>query len=236
MKNRQQAAKVAAKEECITLSRHDAADYCATNGVGDNPIQTLGGEDFPQNTPIWVNIGGGSFYGYFEGNLVLLQRASEPGRRRAACHGPLYFSRGAVRVGEDRRRDPPSLRHFAEGSLRLALRLAFKRHRRPEQDDALDNGACGTVNGCTPPCTMRSVGCLVSPAKSGVNMPGLGIGQLPPASTWLRIFWKEGGQTVKMETADAVSYVASIVPGTVLTVKAFKQYDGPHVLTTVPTD
>ena len=83
---------------------------------------------------------------------------------------------------------------------------------------------------------MRSVGCLVSPAKSGVNVPGVGIGQLPPASTWLRIFWKEGGQTVKMETADAISYVASIVPGTVLTVKAFKQYDGPHVLTTVPTD
>ena len=41
-KNRQQAAKVAAKEECITLSRHDAADYCATNGVGDNPIADPG--------------------------------------------------------------------------------------------------------------------------------------------------------------------------------------------------
>ena len=49
-------------------------------------------------------------------------------------------------------------------------------------------------------------------------------------------YFVEGGQTVTLETAQAISYVASIVPGEVLAVKAFKQYDGPRVLTTVPTD
>ena len=235
MKNRQQAAKVAAKEECITLSRHDAADYCATNGVGDNPIQTLGGEDFPQNTPIWVNIGGGSFYGYFQGNLFYCSERVNLDDAVQLATDLYTFQEGqceSAKTGGVNHQAYDISQKVPCGSLCDWLSSGID----GLSNDTLNNGACGTVNGCTPPCTMRSVGCLVSPAKSGVNVPGVGIGQLPPASTWLRIFWKEGGQTVKMETAEAISYIASIVPGTVLTVKAFKQYDGPHVLTTVPTD
>ena len=230
----QQQHKIGAKEECITLSRHDAADYCATNGVGPNPIQTLGGEDFPQGVPVWVNIGGGSFYGTFQGNLFY-------------CDNRVNLD-DAVQLATD-------LYTFQEGQCESA-KTGGVNHQAYDisqkvpcgsfcdlasgvdgiSQDSIWNGACGSVNGCTPACTMRAVGCLVSPSSSGINTPGLGVGQLPSASTWLRIFWKEGGQSVKLETAEAISYVASIVPGTLLTVKAFKQYDGPHVLTTVPTD
>ncbi len=230
----QQQKKIAAKEECITLSRHDAIDYCATNGLGPNPVQTLGGEDFPQNVPVWVNIGGGSFYGHFEGNLFYVEQRVNLDDAVQLATDLYTFQEGqcesAKTGGVNHQAYDVSQKVPCGSFCDLASGVDGI------SQDSLWNGACGTVNGCTPACTMRTVGCLVSPSSSGINIPGVGIGQLPPQSTWLRIFWKEGGQSVKLETAEAISYVVSIVPGTVLTVKAFKQYDGPHVLTTVPTD
>ena len=96
------------------------------------------------------------------------------------------------------------------------------------------NGLCGDVPACTPVCTMREVGCVSSPTHYAITLSGSNFGIPPSSSSWIRMFWKEGGQTVVMETAEPISYVASIVPGTVLCVKAFKQYDGPHLLTTCP--
>ena len=47
-------------------------------GNGDNPVEILGGEDFPQNTPVWINIKDGMFHGYFKGRLFYIDGAQRP--------------------------------------------------------------------------------------------------------------------------------------------------------------
>ena len=47
-------------------------------GNGDNPVEILGGEDFPQNTPVWINIKDGMFHGYFDGRLFYIDGAQRP--------------------------------------------------------------------------------------------------------------------------------------------------------------
>ena len=225
--------KVHAKEECITLSRHDAIDYVATNGIGPIPIQTLGGEDFPQNTPIWVNIGGGSFYGYFQGNLFYCDAANRVNIDDAVqLATDLYtFQEGQNCPKAGVTQTIGKFDFTQQVPFTSALSGATNESAVGLPSVALSQG----FKGFAPPGKWWWYGYYVN-HPSGINVPGIGFGQLPPASTWLRIFWKEGGQTVTLETAEPVSYIASIVPGTVLCVKAFKQYDGPHVLTTVPTD
>ena len=45
----------------------------AARRPGDNPVQILGGEDFPQNQTITLNINGGLFTGYFQGQTFYIQ-------------------------------------------------------------------------------------------------------------------------------------------------------------------
>ena len=227
-------AKMAKKEQCITLSRRAAVDYVRTHGLGDNPIQTLGGEDFPQNTPIWVNIGGGSFYGHFEGNLFFVaERVNLDDAVQLATD--LYtFQEGqcnATQTGGPRTTPFSYVQTVPVGSTCDGSNTLMTQ--------AMPSGATGIDDNLKDlvPGQMRIYGYTFNGAnRAGVTFPGIGFGQAPDSSSWLRIFWREGGQTVTMETAEPVSYVVSIVPGSVLCVKAFKQYDGPHLLTTVPSD
>ena len=49
-------------------------------------------------------------------------------------------------------------------------------------------------------------------------------------------FWAEPGASVKMYSDEPITYIVSIVPGTVLAVKAYKQLTGERRLVDVPTD
>jgi hypothetical protein len=49
-------------------------------------------------------------------------------------------------------------------------------------------------------------------------------------------FWADPGASVKIASDEPITYIASIVPGTVLAVKAYKQLTGERRLTDVPTD
>jgi len=49
-------------------------------------------------------------------------------------------------------------------------------------------------------------------------------------------FWVDPGATVKIASDEPITYIASIVPGTVLAVKAYKQLTGERRLVDVPTD
>ena len=227
-KMQEQARKITAKENCITLNRHDSADYFRTYGLGDNPVQTLGGEDFPQHTPVWVNIGGGSFYGHFEGNLFYISERVNLDDAVQLATDLGVFQQGQCNASQTG--------HGSVQSFNFTQAVPIG-GICDERDSVIFAGAAGPQLKPLTPGQMRTYGYVATPAKqSGVIYSGHGLGQKPDQSTWLRLFWKEGGQTVTLETAEPISYVVSIVPGTVLTVKAFRQYDGPHVLTTVPTD
>ena len=49
-------------------------------------------------------------------------------------------------------------------------------------------------------------------------------------------FWADPGASVKISSDEPMTYIASIVPGTVLAVKAYKQLTGERRLVDVPTD
>ena len=49
-------------------------------------------------------------------------------------------------------------------------------------------------------------------------------------------FWADPGATVKIASDEPITYIVSIVPGTVLAVKAYKQLTGERRLVDVPTD
>jgi hypothetical protein len=51
-----------------------------------------------------------------------------------------------------------------------------------------------------------------------------------------RHFWAEPGASVALASDEAIAYIASIVPGTVLSVKAYKQMIGERRLTAIPAD
>ena len=57
---------------CCQLRRKKKISEANDKGLGDNPIRILGGEDFPQNTPITLSIDGGHFTGQFSGNLFTI--------------------------------------------------------------------------------------------------------------------------------------------------------------------
>ena len=232
-----QERKIQSKEQCITLNRKGAVEYMETHGLGPNPVQTLGGEDFPQNTPLWVNIGGGSFFGHFEGNLFYVSERVNLDDAVQLATDLHTYQVGQCSAAQNG--GPPTVSEYNYtqsvpiGSICDGQDAMFA--------TSIDGGGFTIPNQSNvkalQPGQMRAYGTVTTGhSTAGIMTAGLGLGQLPAASTWLRLFWKEGGQTVTLETAEPVSYVVSIVPGTVLTVKAFKQYDGPHVLTTVPTD
>lgn len=51
-----------------------------------------------------------------------------------------------------------------------------------------------------------------------------------------RHFWADAGASVSLTSYEAITYIASIIPGTVLAVKAYKQLIGERRLTNVPSD
>ena len=66
-------------KQCARMKREQQWARANEEGNGDNPVEILGGEDFPQNKPVWINIKDGMFHGYFEGRLFYIDGRS--GRR-----------------------------------------------------------------------------------------------------------------------------------------------------------
>ena len=60
------------------MKRAQQIANATSQGTGANPIPTIGGEDFPQNTPITLNINGGLFTGSFVGNNFYVTSSDHP--------------------------------------------------------------------------------------------------------------------------------------------------------------
>jgi hypothetical protein len=66
------------QERCAYEKRLQQVNALLQGGLGDNPVQILGGEDFPQNQTITLNINGGLFTGYFQGQTFYIQGSDDP--------------------------------------------------------------------------------------------------------------------------------------------------------------
>ena len=81
----QSIAQHAAQRACEEANQARKVAAATNTGSGVNPIRILGGEDFPQNQTITLNINGALFTGSFSGELFTYlgsQRSSRSAWRR----------------------------------------------------------------------------------------------------------------------------------------------------------
>lgn len=187
----QQAAQLA----CGAAERRRVLDDAETNGQGCNPVRILGGEDFPQNTPIELNINGGLFTGKMVNDeFTILSRRHPTNDDKAqqaydnvsTCENatPTQFFDMQLEV-------PPGSGDFDDAS-------SIRRH--------------GFIV-CHTPQASR-----------------------PATPQVAQNFWAEPGSRAVMSSDEPISYIVSITPGTVLSVKAYKTLNGERKLVNVPND
>ena len=184
--------------ELHRLKRQQQIAEANDQGNGANPIPTVGGEDFPQNTPIWININGGSFYGQFQGNNFYIsdrihhEYETEVAQDKAERTDPCPPAPAKAQKYDYRMDVPCFCSDFGEN------------------------------------CQLHKWGWVITRSSSSSTSA--------TTDAIMRQFWADPGAKIVMESDEPLTYIASIVPGTVLAVKAFKQFQGPRDLVLVPPD
>lgn len=174
------------QEACGTTTRNGVLTE-AEKGLGSNPVRILGGEDFPQDTPIVLNIGGGQFTG--------------------KMHGDSFDILG----------------------------------RSHADDEERAQAAFDSIQTCETPTTMQPFDMAVETPSGTYRRHGFIVCETPSASRpsvqqVAQHRWFEPGTRVSMASDEAIHYVASITPGMVLAVKAYKTIGGKETLVNVPND
>ncbi len=167
-------------------------------GDGCNPVSILGGEDFPQNIGMSIQIGQGIFTGYFEGDKFhISDRLHEENEEKSRKTWEKY------QLGGD---DTPD---FCKSKEELNT-FRYWHHYK----------------------TMVGTQELVS--WGFIDVEPVEATSRPKQISFH--YWAEAGTTVEVSSTEEITYVASIIPGTVLAVKAYKNFESERKLINVPTD
>ena len=198
--------KLAKQRACVLARRQAQIDAANAKGLGANPINILGGEDFPQNTPITINIGGGLFTGHFVGTLFYVSS-----RRRPADEAT------AADAYSDATEEPA-----------VCLEDSQKSYYRFETTVPMGCGdlPVGQVFGQSD--KIVDAGVVITATTSTTTTSG--------TDAIAQQFWADPGASVTISQDEPITYIVSIVPGTVLAVKAYKQLTGERRLVDVPTE
>ena len=193
----------ALKEECMRWKREQQWQRLNEEGLGANPVQILGGEDFPQNMPVTLQIGTGYFTGSFQGQWFYITSSQAPQQT----------------ITLEQYTADLNARCPYEPLPGLSL----------EWYDYRANVPCGGICDIDQehPCQTVAQGYF-----AGMVLPV--IPQRTPLSG--RQYWAPAGSKVLLQESDDWTYVASITPGTVLSVKAYRTIDGVRQLTVVPSN
>jgi hypothetical protein len=186
---------------CALARRQQQIDEANAKGLGDNPIRILGGEDFPQNQTITIDINGGLFTGHFEGDLFYVASRTHPTNEATA-----------QTVYNQKTQEPAVCLEPTQ--------VSYYRY-----EDEVPNG-CG--DGFPKGNKIVDQGVTITNSNATVSQ----MDTEPVAQQ----FWADPGASVKISSDEPIFYIASIVPGTVLAVKAYKQLTGERRLVDVPTD
>lgn len=183
------------QEDCATTLRAQKLADAKEEGEGCNPVRILGGEDFPQNQHLTLNINGGRFSGSFNGDQFTITSRWHPENDTKSQN--LFDSI----EDEQCEVDTP------------AQQWDFSMDVPPGEGDFLDN---------TQIRRRGFVICLI-PMKSK-----------PSTSQVAQHFWADAGSEVSIAGAEPQYFIASITPGTVHAVKAWKNFNGIRRLVNVP--
>ena len=193
-------AQAMTRQGCAVLQRSKQLADVNSKGLGPNPIKVLGGEDFPQDTPIVIDINGVWFWGHFHGqDFYVTRRWSE------------------------------TLAKQAEDVYTEQTETCSAGPSESVQDfDYRIDVSCNCVWADFDTCWCRSHGWIIQTNNGSVSRTS--------DSPILQQFWAEAGATVRMHSDEPLTYIVSIVPGTVLAVKAYKQFAGERRLINVPSN
>lgn len=181
--------------DCGTSAR--AAKVANEEGLGCNPVRILGGEDFPQNETLVLNINGGLFTGVMVNDEFHISQREHPENDTAAEDAFAGINDGQCPTATP------------------AATYLYSTQVPAGEGDFLDTDTV-TSQGfvlCTQPQTSR-----------------------PSATQVARHFWADAGSRVVISSDEPITYIVSIVPGTVLAVKAFKELNGERRLVNLPND
>jgi hypothetical protein len=186
---------------CAIARRQQQIDEANAQGLGENPIRILGGEDFPQGRTLTINLNGGLFTGHFEGQLFHVQSREHPADDATAADA------------------------YAEKTQEPAICLEPTQISYYRYEDEVPNG-CG--DGFPAGNKIIDQGAVITNTRATTHQ----MDTEPVAQH----FWVDPGASVTISGDEPITYIASIVSGTVLAVKAYKQLPGERRLVDVPTD
>ncbi|MEN6367683.1 MAG: hypothetical protein ABFC88_12805 [Thermoguttaceae bacterium] len=195
-------AQAASKQACAQWQRAQQLADANSKGAGANPIQVLGGEDFPQNTPLTIDINGAEFTGYFNGQNFYVS-----GRY---CQS---IADQAAQANSEQTSSCPYEHRSGGGNN--------------EYDYKIDV-SCDCMWADFDTCWCRQHGFIISTSNDSANTKS--------DNPILQQFWADAGATVKIKSDEPITYIVSIVPGSVLAVKAYKQFTGERRLVLVPNN
>jgi hypothetical protein len=195
--------QASSSQACVQWQRAKQLADANAKGLGSNPIKVIGGEDFPQDTPIIIDINGAWFWGHFHGqDFYVTSRYSED------------LAEQAANANNEQTDDCPYNSGGGGGSIQ-------------EYDYKIDASCnCSGVEMDT--CWCRQHGWIITTGSGSTNKKS--------DNPILQQFWADAGATVRMHSDEPITYIVSIVPGTVLAVKAYKQFDGERRLIAVPNN
>jgi len=188
---------------CAETKRDETVEDPTAEGC--NPVRILGGEDFPQNIGLQLNINGGIFSGHFvEDQFHISDRLYQTGEDKAEA---IYNKQEDMMC----RPDPP----FAEWDFQTNVPTGYG---YSIYYDAPANYARDLI---------RTHGWSIGTVEQDVK---------PSTTQVAQHFWAEAGSRVNIASDEPITYVVSIIPGTVLAVKAYKTFDNTRKLVNVPDD
>jgi len=202
------------QKECARLQRiltfETAISDAGGNALGCNPVRILGGEDFPQGVGLKISIGEGVYTGYFDNdNFHITDR---------------------IHVVDEAKAEEISNRSWA--------------YWRAWYDH---NELCGPQPPHAEWKYETQLKCMSWPSnmlyKDGIiRNSGSATGTLSDDETdkrtdqLLQHHWSPAGSSVSLWSIEEITYLISTVPGTVLTLKAYKDLDNERLLVNIPTE
>ena len=203
------ASQAESQEQCQRARQRQAGSQNTnTYKLGCNPVQILGGEDFPRGE-IWLDIGGGHFRGRFgeteetKDIFTISDRYHEEDTEA--------FNEEVANAIESTRQvtDPPECQATSP-----------RAHWNYQTNVPKGYGDVGSDL-----VTTKGFTVVTKPISSS-------YGQTAVVSP--KQFWADSGASVTLVKDIPIEYIVSITPGQVLAVKAYKTIDAKRVLAAVP--
>lgn len=224
---RKQLAQVTGSRQnqiaCAQSKRQQTVDDAENVGLGCNPARILGGEDFPANTSIQLEINGGILTGSFndpanEDSFFISSRRHPDSDTKAESQAAQIKSTACIQ---------PTPAQFFDFSMEVPPGRGQFGSTPPDRvplfaDDGKTIVGTRLVQG---PDIVQRKGFIIC------NLPA---SSTPPSANVLQHFWADAGSRVTRFGDEPITFIVSITPGEVLAVKAFKNFNGEKRLVSVP--